>query len=126
MELQNEIKKENNNIDKFLENKVGYSIEWCNTNNKRAFDMLSKDEKDEVNKMFFRIETIKKYMWSKYYYKNWEKVERVILSPFAKANYDAKKKLIIVSDASDFKKKSLDIINKLKKKMFIGSSIHQK
>ena len=76
--------------------------------------------------MFFRIETIKKYMWSKYYYKNWEKVERVILSPFAKANYDAKKKLIIVSDASDFKKKSLDIINKLKKKMFIGSSIHQK
>jgi len=115
VKLYNEIINEDEKIDKFLANKVGYSSEWCRQNTNKAFELLKKDDQEIVKNMFARVELIKKYLWLKYSYKNWDKVNDIILSPFGKSEYDEVKKIITISDASKMNKAISNIKEQLKK-----------
>jgi len=111
----NEITDQQKKADKFLTDKTGYSPEWCKQNLKKVFELLSKDERKEMDILVLKGEAIKRYLWSRYYYQNWSKVKDVISSPFGKADYNEKKETITISDASGLKKKLHKIGEELKK-----------
>jgi len=95
---------ESKKMEKYVTDIVGYGRSWCEQNTEMVDKMLTNKQKDTVNGIMDRIETIKKYAWSRYFYENWELVKGSIKSPLSNASYDNKKQIIIISEPSVFKK----------------------
>jgi len=118
--LYEEGEQEKNNFLKYLSKIVGYEKFWVEKNIKRSFDMLDNQQKEVANRILDRAEIIKKYVWSRYYYENWDKVSHTTHNPFARTKYDVEKKRIIVIDPSDLEKKVRELGKKLGKMFELG------
>lgn len=92
---------------------VGYGRHWCDQNQAKVDEILTDKQKDKANEIMDRIEAIKKYAWSRYFYENWSSIKSLVTSPLSNANYDEKNQNIIISDPNIFKK----VISKISEKI---------
>ena len=95
---------ESKKIEKYVTGIVGYGHHWCKQNPKKVDEMLSNEQKDVINEIADRIEVIKNYAWSRYFYENWKLVKNSMASPLSNASYDGKKEVIIIDEPGIFKK----------------------
>jgi len=102
--LYSEGDKERQKLLDFLADKTGYGSHWVKANMPRAFDLLNEADREEAHQRIDKIEVMKKYVWSRYYYQNWDKVKYSVASPFTKISYDEKNGRIVVDEKSELAK----------------------
>ena len=93
---------------------VGYGVEWCKQNVGKCIKKLELREKDNIIKDLNKIDVTNKYIWSRFFYENWDEIKNLINVKLPK--YDSKKKIIkfpVLTVSDRFSKQ----VNNLKKKV---------
>lgn len=87
-----EVEEKERELFGYFSEVVGYGVEWCKQNIEKCIEKLEPRERGNIIKEFNKIDITNKYLWSRFFYENWDKIRDLIhVKP---PEYDSKRKVI--------------------------------
>jgi len=114
--LYNETEKLHEEIFEILSQNTGYNKQWVKKNPIKCLQSVNVEIKKQVEKKFLHLQVMKQYLWSKYYFENFEEVFKYI-SPPSRVQYNHKTKLIELIDGNTMQEQVKKTIKDFREKL---------
>ena len=92
---------------------TGYNVDWVGKNFSKCLGVLTTDQRKIIEEKFIWNQVLKQYLWSQYYFLNFEKVVKYVVPP-SRVQYNHKTKLIELIDGNNFTEKVKKIVQNFK------------
>lgn len=97
-----EAEEKEKDLFEYFSEVVGYGPEWCKQHIDRCLEKLESRERPRIISELSKLDVINKYIWSRFFYENWDKIKN--LAGVKPPEYNSKKKTIRFQKITIFEK----------------------
>jgi len=84
----------------YLATYTGFNESWCDKNPIKCLEYLNEKQQRKIDDLTLHAQIIKRYLWCKLYYENFDEVKDVLLDSSKIIQYNPKTKMIEVKEIS--------------------------